>query len=171
MPEDTFIMSVEAGREAATLAMLLGVAFVAGQNGWIRYAAFAMLFGIWDITYYVVLKGLLDWPASILDFDILFLLPLPWIGPCLAPILISVGLIGSAIVIEQLDARGMQLWPKAWEWVLAVGGGGIVLYSFMRDLPAGLHQALPTPYAWSLFAIAYALALVAFVSACRRAMR
>ncbi|MBE7559941.1 hypothetical protein HS125_13775 [bacterium] len=171
LPEDTFVLTVEVGREAATLFMLLGAALAAGWNGWTRYAAFSLLFGVWDIIYYLVLKWLLDWPESILDFDVLFLIPVPWIAPCLAPILISVGLILSAIVIERLDARGVSFSPNRWEWALAVGGGVIALYTFMRDLPAGLHQAMPMPYPWGLFALGYLLALAAFISACRRALR
>ena len=40
-----------------------------------------MAFGIWDIFYYVFLKIIYDWPKSLFDWDILFLIPLPWWGP------------------------------------------------------------------------------------------
>jgi hypothetical protein len=169
LPSSNFIIAVEVGREAATLFMLWGIAIAAGWNAWTRYAAFSLLFGIWDIIYYVVLKLVLNWPDSIMDFDVLFLIPIPWIGPCLAPILISVGLIASAIIIERYDAWGKTLRPTAIEWTIAALGGFIVLFTFMRDIDAGVNQTVPQPYWWWLFAIGYLLSAGAFARSLRRA--
>ena len=80
-------------REAATLVMLLMV----GPAGWPELAKPAGLRGgrlwVWDICYYVFLKVICGWPHSLLDWDILFLLPLPWWGPVLAPVLIALLMI------------------------------------------------------------------------------
>ena len=77
--------SVELVREAATLVMLLTVGMLAGRTWPTRLGYSAIAFGVWDIFYYVFLKVIYDWPKSLFDWDILFLLPLPWWGPVLAP--------------------------------------------------------------------------------------
>jgi hypothetical protein len=81
---------VELVREAATLLMLLTVGILAAQTWYRRIAYTAIAFGVWDILYYVFLRIMGGWPRSLLDWDILFLLPLPWWGPVLAPVCVSV---------------------------------------------------------------------------------
>ncbi len=72
-------------RELATMVMLATVGILAGNTGRSRFGYSLIAFGVWDIFYYVFLKVLTDWPHSIFDWDILFLIPLPWWGPLLAP--------------------------------------------------------------------------------------
>ena len=74
-------------REAATLVMLLAVGMLAGADVAPRLGYTAIAFGVWDIFYYVFLRVIGGWPRSLFDWDILFLLPLPWWGPVLAPVL------------------------------------------------------------------------------------
>ena len=83
------ILIIEIGREAATILMLYAYAKSVGSNGREVMAYFSLNFGVWDIWYYIWLKLLLDWPATILDWDILFLIPVPWVGPVLAPVIVS----------------------------------------------------------------------------------
>ena len=64
-------------REAATLVMLLTVGMLAGRNWRSRLGYTAFAFGVRDICYYVFLRKMCGWPHSLLDWDILFLLPLP----------------------------------------------------------------------------------------------
>src|SRR5262245_141094 len=81
--------TVELWREASTLAMIAAVGLLAGRT-WRRRAGYAALaFGAWDIFYYVFLRLISGWPRTLLDWDILFLLPLPWWGPVLAPVSIA----------------------------------------------------------------------------------
>ncbi len=96
------IMLTEVFREAATLLIILATVCLAYQRLQSRIAAFIVLFGIWDIFYYIFLKLLLNWPESLGTLDILFLIPAPWIGPVWAPVLISIGLIyaGTAILMR-----------------------------------------------------------------------
>jgi len=81
-PVQTQTLPIEIGREAATIVMLAAIALaVAGNTGqWA--AAFVIAFGAWDVTFYLFLKLVLDWPASLFTWDILFLIPVPWAGPC-----------------------------------------------------------------------------------------
>ena len=80
---------VELVREAATLVMVLAVGVLAGRTWRARLGYAALAFGVWDIFYYVFLRVICGWPHSLLDWDILFLLPLPWWGPVLAPVSIA----------------------------------------------------------------------------------
>jgi hypothetical protein len=70
-------LTIEIGREAATIAMFAAVALAVARNAGEWAAAFVITFGTWDITFYVFLKVLLDWPASLFTWDILFLIPVP----------------------------------------------------------------------------------------------
>ncbi len=96
---DQQILLIEIAREAATLFMLLGVGWLAGNNFKDRFAYFLLSFAVWDIFYYVWLKVFIGWPSSMLEWDILFLIPFTWLGPVLAPVICSVTMILLAVVI------------------------------------------------------------------------
>src|SRR5438477_9592313 len=93
LPFGSGFAQAELIREAATLVMLLTVGILAGRNWRSRLGYFAIAFGVWDICYYLFLKVMCGWPHSLLDWDILFLLPLPWWGPVIAPVSIAVLMI------------------------------------------------------------------------------
>src|SRR5439155_20278960 len=82
---ETEVAIIELWRETATILMLIAVGALAGRNRGERFAYFLYAFGIWDLVYYVFLKLAIDWPSSLLTWDILFLLPVPWFGPILTP--------------------------------------------------------------------------------------
>ena len=88
-PEQPKILIIEIGREAATIVMLAAIALAVADNAGQWAAAFAIAFGTWDIAFYAFLKVLLDWPAALSTWDILFLIPIPWVGPVLAPVIVS----------------------------------------------------------------------------------
>lgn len=94
---DTALLNIERVREAATIVMLLSVAFLAGARLWERVAYFFFAFGIWDIFYYVFLRLIIGWPTSPSDSDVFFLLPVPWVGPVFVPILISSVLVAGSL--------------------------------------------------------------------------
>ncbi len=153
---------VELGREAATIFMLLSVAALSGKRFWEKFAYFVICFGFWDIFYYLWLKLALGWPSSLLDWDILFLIPLPWIGPVIAPVSIAIMMILAGLLIIALYKRGYDFRPSFLTWVLTIIGTLTILYSFMRDTGAGLHQQMPLPYRYDLLIageLLYVLAL------------
>jgi hypothetical protein len=80
MPDKVYL--VEIAREAATLIMLASVSAAAGRKHYERLAYFLLTFAVWDIFYYVFLKVFLNWPATLLDWELLFLIPVTWIGRC-----------------------------------------------------------------------------------------
>jgi hypothetical protein len=162
----TRLAGTEVVREAATLIMLLSVGWLAGRS-WRSRLAYAMIaFGIWDILYYVFLAIIGPWPRSIWDWDVLFLIPLPWWGPVLAPVAVSVILILSGTLVSQFDQPERPLWPRTWAQISSLLGAGLALYIFMANalqvvvLGSGrkaLGDFLPPPFNWPLFAVALAL--------------
>ncbi len=95
-----FYYATEVFREVATIVMLATVSLLAARRGWWERAAyFLFCFGVWDIFYYVWLYALLGWPPSLLTTDVLFLIPVPWVAPVLAPVAASAVMIGAAVAI------------------------------------------------------------------------
>ena len=152
---------VELWREAATLVMLATLGLLAGRTWRTRAGYAAMAFGAWDIFYYVFLRVMTGWPKTLLDWDILFLLPLPWWGPVLAPVSIAVVMILWGTLVTQAGDRASE---ARWSWALASLGIALALAIFMIDawraLPHGrdaVLQVLPTTFNWPLFVVALLL--------------
>jgi hypothetical protein len=120
-------------REIATLIMLLAMGFLAGKNARQRFAWFIYSFAIWDLFYYVFLKLVLDWPSSWFTWDILFLVPIVWTGPVLAPVLVSLTMIILAFTILYIDQRSGQCLISLPVVLLIVLGSVLIFVSFVRD--------------------------------------
>jgi hypothetical protein len=157
------LINIEVGREAATLIMLLAVAVLAGRDRWERFLVFSLAFGIWDIFYYVWLWVFIGWPPSLLTWDVLFLIPVPWLAPVLAPVIVSVCLVGSALWLLALHRRGATLRFAPFVWVLAGAGAGVVLLSFTLDYRYVVDRLEPPGFRWGLFGTGIAVAVGAFV--------
>lgn len=127
------ILSVEWLRESATIIMLITIGMLAGKKFYERFAYFIYAFAIWDIFYYVFLKLFLDWPSSLLTWDLLFLIPWPWIGPVLAPILYSLLFIISAFLIISFQDAGLKVKINIREWLLIIIGGLVSLSTWLYD--------------------------------------
>jgi hypothetical protein len=87
------VSDIEVARESATLIMLICLAFVAARSWRQRTGAFLVSFACWDLSYYVFLKLLEDWPRSVMTKDVFFLIPVTSIGPVITPIVISILLL------------------------------------------------------------------------------
>lgn len=128
------IAITELFREAATLLMILSVGMLAARKGLHRFAWFLVVFSVWDITYYIFLKWILDWPASLFTTDVLFLLPGMWTGPVIAPVINSLSMIILAAVILQGSKTHSQLIRlRKLTWILLVAGSMIVVAAYMED--------------------------------------
>ena len=125
--------AVELVREAATLVMLVTVGILAGATWQQRLGYTSIAFGVWDILYYVFLRVMTGWPTSLLDWDILFLLPLPWWGPVLAPTSIAVLLVVWGTFATQASERAPASAFTPTLWALNGLGMGLALYVFMAD--------------------------------------
>jgi hypothetical protein len=123
---------VELAREAATMVMLLTVGMLAGKNWRERLGYSAIAFGVWDIFYYVFLRVICGWPHSLNDWDILFLLPLPWWGPVWAPVAIALLMILWGTLTTQFEGvDAIRTFRRL--WLLNFGGVALALYVFMAD--------------------------------------
>jgi hypothetical protein len=127
------IAITEFWREAATIIMLAGAGIMAGKNPMQRFVFFLYSFAIWDIFYYVFLYVLLGWPQSLLTWDILFLIPVPWVGPVLCPVLVSLTMIMLMSVTLYGQSKGLTAKFNRMEKVILLFGCGIILFSFMWD--------------------------------------
>ena len=166
LPPD--MVAIEIGREAATLAMLLGVAVLAGTDRWERFLVFCVSFGVWDLFYYVWLRLLLGWPPSLLTWDVLFLIPVPWIGPVLAPVVVSIALVVGGVLLLRRGARGEPYTFALPLRILLFAGALLVFASFMLDFRIALSQTDPPPFRWGLFSAGVGLGVVALTLALRR---
>ncbi|MDD5191937.1 MAG: hypothetical protein PHH54_04545 [Candidatus Nanoarchaeia archaeon] len=95
----TQILLLEWARELSTIIMLLAIAALTGRKLKDKFAYFVYAFAIWDIFYYVWLKVTLDWPSSVMTWDVLFLIPVTWVSPVICPIIVSMSMILGAFVI------------------------------------------------------------------------
>lgn len=159
---------IELAREFSTIMMLVAVGALAGATRWQKFGYFMIAFGVWDIFFYVWLKVCINWPASIFDWDILFLLPVPWIGPVIAPVLISLLMITGAILIIRKETEEGKFHPTTLVWFLTILGTAIILYSFTSDFRATLKLQLPNPYHYELLAIGLVLYLAGMAAAFRK---
>jgi len=161
-------------REAATIVMLFTTGYLAGNNKPQRFAFFIYSFAIWDIFYYIFLKLLINWPASLFTWDILFLIPLPWVGPVLAPCLVSLSMILFAFIILYSNEKGLKANMISTERLIIVLGCLIIVTSFVKgyiynlygrhdfkiwtplsqsQLFADFMTYIPVEYSWWLFSI------------------
>ena len=167
LPIQGVLGPVEVVREAATLVMLLTVGMLAGRTWHKRLGYTAIAFGVWDILYYVFLRIICGWPTSLFDWDILFLLPLPWWGPVLAPVCIALLMVVWGTVATQFSegrpATSFTALARPKLWGLTWLGIALALYVFMADslrtVSQGLdvRHVLPTSFNWPMFCVALLL--------------
>ncbi|MBE0426119.1 MAG: hypothetical protein IBX72_05680 [Nitrospirae bacterium] len=183
-------LTVEYLREISTIVMLISVGVIAGKNFYERLSYFLFSFGIWDIFYYVWLKFLLNWPPSLLTWDILFLIPVIWVGPVLAPVICAATMILIAGCILHFQKKGYHVKIKISEWLLLLSGAFIIFTTFVWDyteiiIKGGYISRLsslatdpdfqntiagyvPTSYKWPIFFIGEFLIFIFLVVFCKR---
>ena len=163
LPMHGALEQIELVREAATLVMLVAIGALAGRT-WLTMLAYTTIaFGVWDIFYYVFLKVICDWPKTLFDWDVLFLLPLPWWGPVLAPVCIAILMIVWGTLVAQHRAKDpLSRMPAS--WCMGLLGVAVALYVFMGDSLRALDQGidaarsvLPHAFNWLGFVVALAL--------------
>jgi hypothetical protein len=161
LPINGLLGQVELVREGATLLMLATIGMLAGRTWRARLGYAAIAFGFWDILYYVFLRIVSGWPTSLFDWDVLFLLPLPWWGPVLAPVSVAALMIAWGALVTQRPHRVPATRFTRASWAVSLTGILLALAVFMSDsiraVPAGpdaVRQVLPTTFNWPVFAAA-----------------
>ncbi|MEW6002238.1 MAG: hypothetical protein AB1638_06275 [Nitrospirota bacterium] len=183
-------LTVEYIREISTIVMLFSVGIVAGRNFYERFSYFLICFGIWDIFYYIWLKILLDWPPSLLTWDILFLIPVIWAGPVLAPLICAFTMVMVAGFLLYFQQKEYSIRISLFEWTLMVSGSLIIFSTFVWEyskliiidefMPQFLTlrgdpyfeqiiaDYVPRAYNWPLFSLGESFLLSFFLLFCRR---
>ena len=182
---------IECLREISTLVMLVSLGVIAGRIFSERLAYILYSFGVWDIFYYVWLKVLLDWPESLLTWDILFLIPVVWAGPVLAPITCAFTMVAIGACILYLHDKGCTTKISPPEWAVLSLGALVIFSSFIweytkimiqggfisrflslgRDLQFqdAIAQHIPDSYNWYLFGLGECMILFFLMMFYRRA--
>ena len=151
--------------------MLSSIAWIMAKWRWERFGWFLFVFGIWDIFYYFWLKVLVNWPSSILDWDILFLVPLPWISPVIAPVMIALSMSVIGYWMIHITTSSNQYRPGAIGWSLGLFGTALILFSFMSDTGAILHHEIPKPYPYWLLALGISSYWIGFLVSIHKSIR
>jgi hypothetical protein len=159
---------IELTREAATMLMILSVALLPTRRGLQAFGAFIYAFGVWDIAYYAWLKIMLGWPTQWLEWDILFLIPWPWLGPWITPVLVSILFVAAGMRFLSSSA-GLTRSALA----TFVAGAVLVVAAFLLPgLPLRAQSAaggfVPADFPWSLFVPGYVLMAAGLTIACSR---
>jgi hypothetical protein len=165
------LLLIELGREAASVLMLFSVGWIAGRTFMDRFAGFMFGFAVWDIAYYFWLKIFENWPASLYTNDLLFLIPLPWVGPVWAPIGVSLALIWAAIIYWRYLDRGDILRLSGIEWLGEACAGLIIIASFLRGAPAAVKKSPLPDFPWWLFFAGMSLGVALFLRSMQRSRK
>ena len=176
LPMATGLGEAELIRELATMVMLFTVGWLAGATWRGRLAYSVLAFGIWDIFYYFFLRAMTGWPKSLLDWDILFLIPLPWWGPVWAPTSIALLMILWGTFITQFERFPATLGSIS---IASAGlGVALALFVFMADAlrnadqgTEALRTMLPERFNWPLFSVALALMALPLAAVARQQLR
>lgn len=161
-PENTRRLLTELGREAATLLMLASIGLAVANTFQEWAAAFLIAFGVWDIFFYLSLRLLIGWPQSLLTWDLLFLIPVPWVGPVAAPVIVSLSMIvcGWIALREPLHMRPAY-------WIAILFGGAVIVLSFCLDYTNLIQGGLPNPFHWGVFLLGEAIGVGSFAAGVR----
>ena len=98
------LLTLEFFRNAATIIMLAAIALLAVKPWKERWAMFLWVFAFWDIFYYVWLWATIKWPLSLISYDVLFLIPVPWMSQVWFPFLVS----GASILAVALNIKNQN---------------------------------------------------------------
>ena len=171
--ESRSMVIVEVGREAATLVLIFCAAYLSGHNRRQRLAYFLIIFAVWDIFYYVWLWVILGWPGSIMDWDVLFLIPFPWAGPVLAPVLVSLMMLVLAALVlyrDFYDPSSPKGFAEAsrpiinitlWDWAVYCISGLLIITSFCLAGKYMQSADYATHFSWPVFSAGLLAACVA----------
>lgn len=162
-PATISLLRIELAREASTLIMIWAVSRTARS----RLGAFVLAFGVWDLAFYLWLRVLIGWPASLLTWDLLFLLPVPWASPVLAPTLVAATMTAFGVWLLSREPRRTQsLLPM----LLLAAGAAVLLISFLWDWRRWLAGGAPQAFPWLIFAAGEMLVIFGFLAFSRGAI-
>ncbi len=159
--------AVEVAREVATVLMLLSVACLAEKTWRGRFAGFLFIFGLWDLGYYLWLRVAIGWPGSLFTWDILFLIPLIWSGPVLAPMLVSCLFVAAGLLYYAKREGAERVKIGALSRVLTTASAVIIFVAFVFNHSAVAAGGVPGRFPWEIFLPGLALGVYALAQGVR----
>lgn len=159
---------VELVRELTTMLIILGVAVLAGRDRHDRFFVFGFVFGVWDLVYYLGLWHFLGWPNSLTTWDVLFLIPVPWLGPVIYPIVIALLLVTGFVVHDALRKHGRRLLLNRFEWSVACVGAVVTVVAFCWNWRAVSLEIVPASFPIGIFSLGLLVGVAPFVRAAIR---
>ena len=166
-PQGLRLLKVELGRELATMVMLASFGLAVGGRPLRQFAAFMAAFGVWDIAFYAWLRLLIGWPATLWTWDMLFLLPVPWSSPVIAPMIVAATMTVCGLHTIARDAAGDPVSPGWLGWAAVVAGGALIYLAFVGNSRLVASGGVPTRFDWPLFSAGEALAAGGYVASAR----
>jgi hypothetical protein len=165
-----FILLAEIVRELCTMIMLITLSWLAGRNKLEIFSYFLFSFAIWDIFYYIALKIFLNWPESFFTWDILFLIPVTWISPVIAPIICSTAMILLSVIILSVTQKSNFKITKI-EWSLIWTSAFVIFISFIWDFQnLLLPNFVPQHFQWEIFSAGVLMTVAAMFLIVRRSL-
>ena len=172
------LVRIEFVREIATITMLVAVGWIAGMSRFQRFCFFMIAFGVWDIFYYIWLYVMVSWPESLMTWDLLFYVPLPWVGPVISPILIASAMIVAGSLIIYYEEKGFNINWRWYDMVVVLSCGLLMIVAFCWDwkniiqVPGDIERTgIPNPFAWWLYLPAYFFSITYFAIKLRQSIR
>ncbi|MDP2645923.1 MAG: hypothetical protein Q8P24_13370 [Desulfobacterales bacterium] len=169
------LIRIELGREIATILMLAAVGWIAGKQPLQKFCYFMVAFGIWDIFYYIWLYVMVGWPESLMTWDLLFFVPLPWVGPVITPVLIAAAMVSAGSVVIGYLAKGYEIRLCWYDFAVEFACALAMIAAFCWDwknilqVPAAMERSgIPNPFAWWLFLPAFGVAVAYFAVTLKR---
>jgi hypothetical protein len=108
------------------------------------------------------LRWLIGWPASVWTWDVLFLVPVPWAAPVLAPAIVALSMVVTGWTVLVWEATGRSFQNSGWDWAAIVIGGLIVIAAFCWDWRNIAAGGAPNPFPWAWFVTGFAIGLGGF---------
>ena len=163
------LLTLEVAREACTIVLLAAVGWLAGRRRADRAGAFLLAFGIWDLTYYAALRLVLGWPRNLSAWDVLFLIPSPWVAPVWAPVTVAILFVAAgSYLFWTSDRERHYRWTDA---AVLMASAALTVAAFLMGSNAAVDHRVPEHFPVWLFWTGLALGAAWFLRVERGVVR
>ena len=157
--DHSHLLFTETAREITPLLVLLAAAVGFRRRRGEGAGFFLLGFAAWDILYYLALKILMDWPASLQTWDVLYLIPVPWVAPVWAPLAVSATLLIGGLILVCRPQRRISRRGRVCARLAMLVGAALVLGSFVLRWREAVGS-VPRAFDWTWFLAGWVLGTV-----------
>jgi hypothetical protein len=159
---------MEVVREIGTVLALALVALAVAPTVRRWAATVFLLLGVTGWSFYLWLKVLMGWPHSLSDWDVIFIVPLPWVGPVWAPLAAYTAMAAAPGWFFWSEAVGRPLRAGPVGWLLLLAGGLVMMAPFCWDYQHLASGGYPRAFNGAVLAAGLLLVFAGLVFAWRR---